>query len=98
MVWDLHRNRAGENYLTVGLRLGGEGEAMAKGDGASDFIATLAQESARKVGCQALRWWQDQYNPRRLYIEVNYTLANGRAFPVWISTGIPGQVEESHAA
>jgi hypothetical protein len=66
---------------------------MAKEDSASDFIARLAQESAHKVGCQALRWWQDKYNPRRLYIEVSYPLSSGQPFPVWISTLIPGQVE-----
>ena len=68
---------------------------MAKEAGASALIARLAQESAHKVGCQALRWWQDKYNPRRLYIEVSYTLSSGQPFPVWISTLIPGQVEES---
>ena len=71
---------------------------MAKEDGASDFIARLAQESARKVGCQALRWWQDKDNPRRLYIEINYRLSTGRPFPVWITRPIPGPIEESHAA
>ena len=71
---------------------------MVKGDGASDLIARLAQESARKVGCQAQRWWQDTYDPRRLYIEVSYTLSNGRPFPVWISTLIPGHVEERRTA
>ena len=70
-----------------------EKQPMATADCASDLIATLAQKTARKVGCQAVRWWQDKYNPRRLYIEVNYTLANGQPFPVWISAPIPGQLE-----
>ena len=71
---------------------------MAKEARASALIAGLAHEAARKVGCQAVRWWQDKYNPRRLYIEVSYTLSNGRPFPVWISTLIPGHVEERRTA
>ncbi|HEV8713235.1 MAG TPA: hypothetical protein VGX03_10445 [Candidatus Binatia bacterium] len=68
---------------------------MAKEDSAPDLIATLAQETARKVGHQARRWWRDTHNPLRLYIEVNYTLANGQSFPVWISTLIPAQLADS---
>ena len=64
---------------------------MATEDSASDLIATLAQETALKVGCQARRWWQDTHNPRRLYIEVKHTLSNGQPFPVWISTLLPQQ-------
>jgi len=65
---------------------------MAKANYVPDLLAGLAQETAHKVGCQARRWWQDTYNPRRLYIEVNYTLSTGQPFPVWISTLIPGQL------
>ena len=70
-----------------------EAEPMAMDDYAPDSLATLAQETARKVGWHAVRWWRDPLNPRRLYIEVNYRLSNGQPFPVWISTLIPGHVE-----
>ena len=65
---------------------------MAMEDYTPDVIAALAQETARKVGCQALRWWQDTHNPRRLYIEVKHTLSNGQPFPGWISTLLPQQL------
>ena len=69
---------------------------MAKANYVPDLLAGLAQETAHKVGCQARRWWRDTYNPRRLYIEVNYTLSTGQPFPVWISTLIPGQLAYGH--
>src|SRR5439155_5055520 len=52
---------------------------------------------------QAVRWWHDTCNPRRLYIEVSYTLSTDQPFPVWISTWIPHQLmaddyAEPHAA
>jgi hypothetical protein len=65
---------------------------MATEDCTPNLLATLAQEAARKVGCQARRWWQDTHNPRRLYIELNYTLSDGQSFPVWISTLLPRHV------
>jgi len=71
---------------------------MANEDYTSALLATLAQETARKVGCQAVRWWQDTYNPRRLYIEVHYTLSDGHPFPVWISTPVPGYLADTRQA
>jgi len=71
---------------------------MATADYTPDCLATLAHETARHLGCQALRWWQDSYDPRRLFIEVSYTLSNGQPFPVWISTPIPGSGENSRQA
>jgi hypothetical protein len=71
---------------------------MATEDYMPDPLATLAREAARKVGCQAQRWWQDTHNPRRLYIELTYTLSDGQSFPVWVSTLLPGHVEGSHHA
>jgi len=69
---------------------------MTKENYVPDPLAVLAQEAAHKVGCQARRWWRDAYNPRRLYIEVNYTPSTGQPFPVWISTLIPGQLAHGH--
>ena len=66
-----------------------EERTVAKDDSTPEVIAALAHQTARIYGCQAVRWWQDTYNPRRLYIELNYTLTDGQPFPVWISTSIP---------
>lgn len=71
---------------------------MAPEDAVSDRLATLAQATARKVGGPAVRGWQAIYTPRRLYREIHYTLSTGQPFPVWISTLIPGPVEERRAA
>ena len=67
---------------------------MPRDDSTPAVLAALAHQTARKYGCQAMRWWQDTYNPRRLYIEIAYTLSTGQPFPVWISTPIPQPLTE----
>ena len=62
---------------------------MAKDDSRPEVIAELARQTAGKYGYRAVRWWQDSYNPRRLYIEIPYRLSTGQTFSVWISTLIP---------
>jgi hypothetical protein len=71
---------------------------MATDDSMPEVIETLAHQTARIYGCQAVRWWQDTCNPRRLYIEVSYTLSNGQPFAVWISTVIPEQLLDTSNA
>ncbi|HEV8718345.1 MAG TPA: hypothetical protein VGX03_36695 [Candidatus Binatia bacterium] len=65
---------------------------MGKEDFAPEDIAALARETAQRVGCQAVRWWQDTVDPRLLYIEVNYTFSDGQPFSVWISARLPGHL------
>jgi hypothetical protein len=65
---------------------------MARDENTPEVIAELARQTAGQYGCQAVRWWQDSYNPHRLYIEVSYRLSTGQPFLVWISTLIPQQL------
>jgi hypothetical protein len=34
----------------------------------AQVLAKVAQETARNVGCQAVHWWQEEGEPRRLSI------------------------------
>jgi len=65
---------------------------MVKDENRPKVIAEFARQTAGKYGCRAVRWWQDTYNPYRLYIEVSYRLSTGQPFLVWISTLIPQQL------
>lgn len=66
---------------------------MTKQDYDAEAMAVLARETALKVGCQALRWWQDKGDPRRLYIEATLTVLSRQAFPVMLEALLPEQQE-----
>ncbi len=68
---------------------------MTTQDDNSEAMAALAQETALKVGCRAVRWWQNRSDPRRLYIEANHTLLNGQLFPVLLQAIVPQLQERS---
>ena len=71
---------------------------MAKQDYDSEVMAVLARETALKVGCQALRWWRDKGDPRRLYIEATLALLSRQAFPVVLEALLPERQERcSHS-
>ncbi len=66
---------------------------MAKQDYDSEVMAVLARETALKVGCQALRWWRDKGDSRRLYIEATLVLLSRQAFPVVLEALLPERQE-----
>jgi len=40
---------------------------------AAEELAGIAQDIAQQNGCEAVRWWQDQRDPRFLLIEAKTT-------------------------
>ena len=66
---------------------------MAKKSCDAEPMAVLARETALKVGCQVLRWWQDKGDPRRLYIEAALMLRSHQASSVVLEALLPERQE-----
>jgi hypothetical protein len=56
-------------------------------------LAAVARETAVKVGCQAVLWWQEEEDSSRLYIEAKPTLLPHRALLVRLEAVLPEQPE-----
>ncbi|HEV8712889.1 MAG TPA: hypothetical protein VGX03_08690 [Candidatus Binatia bacterium] len=56
-------------------------------------LAAIARETAVKVGCQAVHWWQEEGDPSRLYIEAKPLLLSHRALLVQLAAVLPKQPE-----
>jgi len=56
-------------------------------------LAAVARETAVKVGCQAVLWWQEEGDVSRLYIEAKPTLLPHRALLVRLEAVLPEQPE-----
>jgi hypothetical protein len=54
-----------------------------------EAVATLARETALKVECQAVRWWQDKSDPHYLYIDASHTFPSGQSFSVLLAVILP---------
>jgi hypothetical protein len=52
-------------------------------------IAAVARQTAREVGCEAVCWWQDGGDPRRVYLIAHHRLLSGRTIPVRLMAFIP---------
>jgi len=52
-------------------------------------MAEIARETAVKVGCQALHWWQDEGDPSLLYIEAKPTLLPHQSLLVQLKAVLP---------
>lgn len=49
----------------------------------------LARRTAQHFGCEAVRWWSNDRDPNRLYIEVKHCLSTGEAIVVLIEARFP---------
>ena len=54
-------------------------------------LAAIARETAVKVGCQAVQWWQEEGDPSHLYIEAKPLLFPHRAVLVQLEAVLPQQ-------
>jgi len=52
-------------------------------------IGKIAQETARKAGCQAVQWWQNDGEPDRLYITAKPILLSRQALVVQLTAILP---------
>ena len=57
-------------------------------------LATIAKATAKKYGCEAVRWWQDKGNPRQLWIEARYKLSNGQWTKILLTASLPDKGED----
>lgn len=52
-------------------------------------LAAIARETAVKVGCQAVHWWQEEGDPSHLYIEAKPMFLTHRALLVQLAAVVP---------
>jgi hypothetical protein len=52
-------------------------------------LTAIATATAKRFGCEAVRWWQDPQNPSRLWIESTYKLSTGETIAVLLTATLP---------
>ena len=52
-------------------------------------LATLAQTTAARVGCKAVRWWREHRDSWFLQIEALCTLRSGKVLTVQLTALLP---------
>jgi hypothetical protein len=58
-------------------------------------MGKIAQETALKVGCQAVQWWQEEGEPGCLYITAKPILLPHQALVVQLKASLPLQSEST---
>ena len=66
---------------------------MERGKHQMEILESLARQTAQEVGCEALRWWQDKRDPRRLLIKALCPLGTERSLVVKLEAIMPKQTE-----